>query len=250
MSVFMICFYYIMLYILILRRLNKRTAFIITLYHFVFLNPLDIIPNYNNISLLRCATVSLSLGQCWALILYLTHWAKMKCILIIPLTQRANMWSCDHGETAVTLLISHCHKCLNTSRSLWAATTRPTRWEKGPKKSEKYKIEGLKESENTKERHIKGVVNYPFLCCGPFFIQHLWPSAKACTVPLTGRHGGRGWIAMDGFERGGPKRRAVCSICAHCVAFRNCQKVQKLSLRMIQQWDFHDSWMVRTCFIL
>lgn len=50
-------------------------------------------------------------------------------------------------------------------------------------------------------------------------------------VPLTEaqRHGGRGRIAMDGFERGGPKRHAVYSMCAHCAAFRSCQKWNKHS---------------------
>lgn len=73
-------------------------------------------------------------------------------------------------------------------------------------------------------------------------------------VPLTEaqRHGGRGGIAMDGFERGGPKRHAVYSMCAHCAAFRSCQKWNKHVTNVIPQWDFHDPWMATTgffCFV-
>ena len=56
--------------------------------------------------------------------------------------------------------------------------------------------------------------------------RHLWPSAKTCRVPFTARHrhGGRGWIAMDGSERGygwiGEGRtQEACSflhVCSQC----------------------------------
>lgn len=176
--------------------------------------------------------------------LYLTHWAETKCFLIIHLiTQRATIWGRGHSATAATALLS---TNVWTHQGLFElSTTRPSRWAKGQKRSERQIEEKCKH--NREEYKEKAGV---FPCCGSWwFIAHVFISPvphKAslsisqnmyCSLPLTEkhRHGGRGWIAMDGFERGGPERHAACSVCAHCAAFMGCQTGCR-----------HESWMNTT----
>lgn len=78
--------------------------------------------------------------------------------------------------------------------------------------------------------------------------RHLWLSAKPCTVPLAERqrHGGRGWIAMDG-ERGADQRGMQLAACVHTVlpscAVRN--GTHRQFTWTIQQLGFYDFWMDR-----
>ena len=90
-------------------------------------------------------------------LLYLTHWAEMKCFVIIHLiTESHNFrsWSRSNSSDSAPL-ISHCHKCLNTSRSLWAFNNQANQMSKGTKEKKwKSRTEGVKKSGNTKGSNL------------------------------------------------------------------------------------------------
>lgn len=75
-------------------------------------------------------------------LLYLTHWANMKCFLIIHLITESHnlrLWSQGNSNDSAPFPLSQMSDHIKVS----LATTRPTRWAKGQKKSEEDRYIGM-----------------------------------------------------------------------------------------------------------
>lgn len=159
-------------------------------------------------------------------LLYLTHWAEMKCFVIIHLITETHLGLRSQGGSDDSAHPLSPSEHIRVSLS-WQQLGHPAKRQQGSERrgGENKWMEGVRMSGNCREGELRAVC---FLCCGSrFALVHHWRKRhKAslalsqdmhCTINLrcTDQEGGDDQ-GMDGFERGGPERRAACRVCSPC----------------------------------